>query len=63
MQPTSGASVRREPARPRRLVLMRLQESEEQEGLGFILTEDSRHPRVELVNKAAAFEVPDVDGA
>jgi hypothetical protein len=28
-----------------------------------LLTEDSRHPRVELVNKAAAFEVPDVDGA
>jgi hypothetical protein len=31
MQPTSGASVRREPARPRRLVLMRLHESEEPE--------------------------------
>ena len=31
MQPTSGASVRREPARPCRLVLMRPQESEEQE--------------------------------
>jgi hypothetical protein len=31
MQPTSGASVRREPARPRRLVLMRLQEYEEPE--------------------------------
>jgi hypothetical protein len=27
------------------------------------LTEDSRHPRVELVNKAGPFEVPDVDGA
>ena len=31
MQPTSGASVRRKPARPRRLVLMRLQEHEEPE--------------------------------
>jgi hypothetical protein len=28
-----------------------------------LLTEDSRHPRVELVNKATLFEVPDVDGA
>ena len=28
-----------------------------------LLAVDSRHRRVELVNKAAAFEVPDVDGA
>ena len=27
------------------------------------LTEDSRRPRVELVNYAGPFEVPDVDGA
>ena len=27
------------------------------------LTEDCRHPRVELVNYAGPFEVPDVDGA